>query len=129
MIGERTRNGGSVQELEVKKFVRDGFAKAGLVTDHGPIVAVNANASNPHYEPMEGTTQPIRARRSGAARHVGEAGPARRGVLRHHVDGFLRQRIHRKKCCKVFDVVREARDRAIERVQRASARGRGGARI
>src|SRR5579864_4131830 len=60
IIGERTRNGGSVQELEVKNFVRDGFAKAGLVTDHGPIVGVNANASNPHYEPMEGTTQPIR---------------------------------------------------------------------
>ena len=39
----------------------DGFAAEKLFTDHGPIVGVNANASNPHYEPMEGATKPIRA--------------------------------------------------------------------
>ena len=61
MITERTRNGGSVQELEVKQFVLDGFAAEKLFTDHGPIVGVNANASNPHYEPMAGATQAIHA--------------------------------------------------------------------
>ena len=61
LIHERTRNGAPLQELEVKRFVREGFAKAGLVTDHGPIVGVNANASNPHYEPTEEATAPIRA--------------------------------------------------------------------
>src|ERR1035438_8920956 len=39
----------------------EGFAKAGMVTDHGPIVGVNANAANPHYEPTEDETSPIRA--------------------------------------------------------------------
>ncbi|HUP03267.1 MAG TPA: M24 family metallopeptidase, partial [Bryobacteraceae bacterium] len=53
LIHERTRNGAPVTELDVKLAVRDGFAKAGLVTDHGPIVGANANASNPHYEPTE----------------------------------------------------------------------------
>ena len=48
MIGERTRNGGSVEEFAVKQFVLAGFTKQGLITDHGPIVGVNANASNPH---------------------------------------------------------------------------------
>src|SRR5208283_790133 len=33
------------------QFIRNRFAEAGLIADHGPIVAVNANASNPHYEP------------------------------------------------------------------------------
>jgi Xaa-Pro aminopeptidase len=60
LIRERTRNGGVIQEVEVMRFVRDGFAKAGLYTDHGPIVGANANASNPHYEPSDEITSPIK---------------------------------------------------------------------
>jgi Xaa-Pro dipeptidase len=59
MIGEHTRNGGSVQEFAVQQFVRERFRLEGLFTDHGPIVGVNANASNPHYEPSETVSQPI----------------------------------------------------------------------
>ena len=61
LIHERTRNRAPLQEIDVKRFVLDGFAKAGMITDHGPIVGVNANAANPHYEPTEETTAPIRA--------------------------------------------------------------------
>ena len=61
LIHERTRNRAPLQEIDVKRFVLDGFAKAGMVTDHGPIVGANANAANPHYEPTEETTAPIRA--------------------------------------------------------------------
>jgi Xaa-Pro aminopeptidase len=60
MVRERIRNGASVSELDVKLFVRNGFAKAGLFTDHGPIVGVNANASNPHYEPTEAAHEQIK---------------------------------------------------------------------
>jgi Xaa-Pro aminopeptidase len=60
LIHERTRNGAPVTELDVKLAVREGFAKAGLVTDHGPIVGANANASNPHYEPTEENHAAIR---------------------------------------------------------------------
>ena len=59
MVRERTLNGAALREVEVKNFVREGFAKAGLITDHGPIVGVNANASNPHYEPTEEISSPI----------------------------------------------------------------------
>jgi Xaa-Pro aminopeptidase len=117
MIGDRTRNKSSVQELEVKNFVRDGFTKAGLFTDHGPIVGVNANASNPHYEPMEGATQPI---------HAGDF------VLidmwaKLDQPGSTYYDITWTGYCgtnppddmrKVFSIVRDARDLAIERVQR-----------
>src|SRR5207253_154830 len=57
---ERTRNGVTVAEVEAKNFVREGFSKSGLFTDHGPIVGVNANAANPHYEPTEQISKPIR---------------------------------------------------------------------
>jgi Xaa-Pro aminopeptidase len=40
-----------ITEYEVQQFIRERFREAGLTTDHGPVVAVNANASNPHYEP------------------------------------------------------------------------------
>ncbi|HTS29075.1 MAG TPA: M24 family metallopeptidase [Bryobacteraceae bacterium] len=60
LIHERTRNGVPLLEVEVKDFVRKGFADAGLITDSGPIVGANANASNPHYEPSQEITSPIR---------------------------------------------------------------------
>jgi Xaa-Pro dipeptidase len=60
LISERTKNGAALSEIDVKRFVLDSFAKAGMITDHGPIVGANANASNPHYEPTEQVSAPIR---------------------------------------------------------------------
>jgi Xaa-Pro aminopeptidase len=59
LIRERTRNGAPLQEIAVKRFVLDRFARSGLVCDDGPIVGVNANSANPHYEPSEEVTAPI----------------------------------------------------------------------
>ncbi len=59
-VGEALRAGERITEFAVKQFVRERFAEAGLVTDHGPIVAVNDNASNPHYEPEADTAREIR---------------------------------------------------------------------
>ncbi len=49
-----------VTEYDVQQFILKGFLDAGLVTDHGPIVAVNANASDPHYEPRRDRTAPFK---------------------------------------------------------------------
>ncbi len=51
LVCRRLANGATVTELEVKQFILGRFAASSLTTDHGPIVAVNDNASNPHYEP------------------------------------------------------------------------------
>lgn len=61
LIGERLRSGASVSEFDVKQFLLKGFEQNGLVTDHGPIVAVNANASDPHYEPTAARHRRIEA--------------------------------------------------------------------
>lgn len=61
LIGERTRNGLSVQEFEVQQIILKWFRDSGLVTEHGPIVGVNENSGNPHYEPTENRTTPIRS--------------------------------------------------------------------
>jgi Xaa-Pro dipeptidase len=59
-ISSALSNGETITEWQVNRFIRDGFHKSGLITDHGPIVAVNANMSNPHYEPDPETSLPIR---------------------------------------------------------------------
>ena len=59
-VGRRLKAGEPVTEWDIKQFVLASFERAGLFTDHGPIVAVNANASNPHYEPTQQEHLPIR---------------------------------------------------------------------
>ena len=49
-----------ITEWDVWLFLRRRFQEEGLITDHGPIVAVNANASDPHYEPAADRHSPIR---------------------------------------------------------------------
>ena len=52
-IGGCLRRGEPVTEWDVACFVRAAFEREGLFADHGPIVATNAHASDPHYEPHE----------------------------------------------------------------------------
>jgi len=58
-IGSRVRNGGTY-EHEIQKWFMDAFQRENLVTDDLPIVAVNANSGNPHYEPSAKHPVPIR---------------------------------------------------------------------
>ncbi len=122
LIGERTRNGGSIEELEVKNFILAEFAKHGMVTPDGPIVGVNANAANPHYEPQPGMTTPIgrgdfvlldmwaKLDQPGSVYYditwTGYCGAAPPEQIR-----------------SVFAIVRDARDCAIARVQSAVSAG------
>jgi Xaa-Pro dipeptidase len=114
--------GHSITEWDVNRFIRARFEASGLVTDHGPIVAVNANMSNPHYEPE---AQGSREIRKGDAVLIdmwaklnqpsavfyditwtGYCGASPPSALQN-----------------IFAVVRDARDRAIQRVQAAIPRG------
>jgi Xaa-Pro aminopeptidase len=58
-IGRRVRNGGT-WEFEMQKWFLEQFEREGMVTDDGPIVAVNANSGNPHYAPDATQSAPIR---------------------------------------------------------------------
>jgi Xaa-Pro aminopeptidase len=59
LIGQRLRSGAGTSEWEIHSFIRESFDREGMFTDHGPIVAVNANASDPHYEPSAVLHRPI----------------------------------------------------------------------
>jgi len=49
-IGRRARSNG-VTEYEIQQWIAEAFRREDLVTDDYPIVGVNANSGNPHYDP------------------------------------------------------------------------------
>jgi Xaa-Pro dipeptidase len=59
-ISAHLNGGRAVGEIEIKKFILASFEREGMITDHGPIVAVNAHASDPHYEPTVASSHEIR---------------------------------------------------------------------
>lgn len=116
----RLRGGTPTTEMHIKQFVLDEFAKAGMFTDHGPIVGANANASNPHYEPTEENHAPI---------HDGDlvlldlwAKLDRPDAVYYDITWthFLGKNPP-EKMREVFEVVTGARDAAVERVKSAVA--------
>ena len=59
-IGSQLRDGKTITEYDVQQEILGQFAAMDLVTDHPPIVAVNANSSDPHYAPSATNTQEIK---------------------------------------------------------------------
>lgn len=116
------RRGQPTTEYELQQFILAEFRAAGLVTDHGPIVAVNANASNPHYEP---------SRERNSAVSPGDlllidlwAKLDQPGAVFYDITwtGFCGP-VSPPEMTRVFRIVAAARDAAVARVQRSAAAG------
>ncbi|HEX4595397.1 MAG TPA: M24 family metallopeptidase [Bryobacteraceae bacterium] len=115
-IGAALQTNRTINEWQVNRFIRDAFDKSGLVTDHGPIVGVNANMSNPHYEPMPEGSREIR--KGDAVLIDMWAKLDRPGAVFYDITwtGYCGTEPP-SAIENVFEVVRDARDRAVERVQ------------
>lgn len=59
LVAQRLRRDERVTEYEVQRFILMRFADSNLVTDHGPIVATNEHAADPHFEPSESNDRAI----------------------------------------------------------------------
>ena len=121
--GEKLNAGQPVDEYQVMQFILEAFGREGLFTDHGPIVAVNANASNPHYEPSAEEHAPIV---QGDlllidlwAKLAGDPDSVYYDITwtGSTADVFPSEQV------RIFDAVSGARDAAITRVQTAIAAG------
>jgi Xaa-Pro dipeptidase len=122
LAGDRIRQGAPMTEWDLMQFIRSRFAASGLVTDHGPIVGVNENAANPHYEPAE----------QGSRRIEGEdlllidmwAKLDQPCSVYYDITwtGYCGAQVP-PAMQRVFEIVKEARDRAIRRVQSAIRKG------
>src|SRR5262249_50271297 len=60
-IRKRTGRGVSLTEYALQQFIVEAYERYGLTTTPPPIVAVNANSGNPHYQPTETLHAPIGA--------------------------------------------------------------------
>ena len=59
-IGSHLRDGKTITEYDVQQVILGQFDEMDLVTDHPPIVAANAKSSDPHYAPTSTDTQEIK---------------------------------------------------------------------
>ncbi len=115
--------GRGCNEYQVQQFILQAFEQNGMLTDHGPICAVNANASNPHYETTRDASSPIR---EGDLVLIDLWAKLKQpGSVYYDITwtGVCGQPTEEMK--RVFEVVRTARDRAVAFVQSAISSGRG----
>ena len=118
-IGRRVRGSGT-HEHEIQQWFMEAFQRENMVTDDAPIVAVNANSGNPHYEPS--SSRPVPIREGDFVLLDVWAKKKTQGAVFYDITwvGFVgkapsdRQR-------EIFKVVSEARDIGVKTVQDAIA--------
>ena len=110
-------------EHGLQQWIREQFAAAGLTTEEGPDIAVNAHASDPHYGPSPDRPTPIKegdlllldvwAKRNTP------------GSVYYDITwvGYLGAKPP-EKIAKVFRTVRDARDKAVDLILTSIAKGK-----
>jgi Xaa-Pro aminopeptidase len=116
-------DGKPLSEYELQQWMLDRFRSNGLITAEPPIAAVQPNNGNPHYEPKAEGSRPIRA---------GDlllldiwAKSAKPKSVYYDITwmGYLGKRVP-ESYAKIFDIVRDARTRAVDFVKTSTAKGR-----
>ena len=115
-IARRVRANLPCTEFSIQRFVLERIAAHGMRTDEAPIVAVNANAANPHFSVTEKTDTPIRrgdlvlldlfAKETAADSIYGDLTWM----------GFVGERVP-DEYARTFAIVARARDAAVELIQ------------
>jgi len=130
-IGENVRSGITITEFNVVEFLNAEIEKAGLWTDHGPNCSAGPNSADSHYDPTSATARNLRNgdfilidiwAKLADADDPQQPDPSAiwyditwTGVIGR--DPSPREQL-------IFNTVRDARDAAIETVQRAYTEGR-----
>jgi Xaa-Pro aminopeptidase len=103
-------------EYDLQQFILQKFEAAGIMTEEGPDVAVNGNASDPHYGPTPEKTSPIREGDLLLLDVWGKQKVADSVYYDITWMGYLGAVVP-DKYMKIFNVLRDARDRAVELIQ------------
>jgi Xaa-Pro dipeptidase len=110
-------------EYDLQQWILRKFAEAGLETEEGPDVAVNANASDPHYGPTREKSSQIR---EGDLLLLDVWGKQKKaGSVYYDITwmGYLGATVP-EKYVKIFNVVRDARDRAVDLIRASVSAGK-----
>src|SRR6267142_866575 len=113
----------TITEYDMKVWILKEFENAGIWAEEGPDIAVNSNASDPHYGPTAESSAPIR---EGDLLLLDVWGKKRTpGSVYYDITwvGYLGAKVP-EKYAKVFGIVREARDKAVDLILKNIAAGK-----
>jgi Xaa-Pro aminopeptidase len=122
-IREAVRGGRVIGEYDVQKMIMDTLGAGDLESDEPPIVAANANCSNPHYSPTQATSRPIRRGDFVLLDVWGKKKTPGAVYFDITWTGFVGEEVPDRQA-GVFAIVKEARDDAVDLVQTAMRQGR-----
>jgi Xaa-Pro dipeptidase len=123
LAAKNVREKKTFTEYDLKQWILKEFDAAGIVLDQGPDIAVGPHASDPHYGPTPESASPIREGDLLLLDVWGKTKAA--GSVYYDITwvGYLGAKVP-EKMAKVFGIVREARDKAIELIQSSVAAGK-----
>jgi Xaa-Pro dipeptidase len=123
LAANRVREKKTFTEYDLKQWILKEFESAGISVDQGPDIAVGPHASDPHYGPTLETASPIR---EGDLLLLDVWGKMRAaGSVYYDITwvGYLGAKVP-EKMAKIFGIVREARDKAVDLIQSSVAAGK-----
>jgi len=121
--GELVREGKPVSEYELQQWMVEQFRANDLTADDPPCVAVQPNNGNPHYGPTERESRPIR---EGDLLLIDIwAKSTKPGSVYYDITwmGYLGKKVP-KEYAKIFKILSQARDKAIDFIKESVAKGR-----
>jgi Xaa-Pro dipeptidase len=111
-IARRIRADEPLTEYDIQQFIARRWSEEGMVPEQ-PIVAVNANAANPHYVPTREVTKPIK-RGDFVLLDVASKLKKEGAVFTDQTwTGYVGETVP-EEFARIFNIVREARDSAVE---------------
>ena len=123
MIRDAVRTGKAIGERDVQQEIIRLFEANGVIADEAPIVAVNTHSANPHYSPTRETSLPIRPDDFVLLDVWAKRKTPRAVYFDITWTGFVGEEVPRR-YVEIFEIVRKARDAAIELVKQAMREGR-----
>ncbi len=123
LAAKNVREKKTFTEYDLKVWILKEFEAAGIVVDQGPDIAVGPHASDPHYGPTLESASPIREGDLLLLDVWGKTKAA--GSVYYDITwvGYLGPKVP-EKMTKLFGIVREARDKAVELIQSSVAAGK-----
>ena len=121
--GKCVKEKNPLTEYDLQQWIVEKFGEAGIVREDGPDVSVNANASDPHYGPTREKASPIR---EGDLLLLDVWGKQKaEGSVYYDITwmGYLGATVP-EKYVKIFNVLRDARDRAVELIRSSVKAGK-----
>jgi Xaa-Pro dipeptidase len=123
LAAKNVREKRNFTEYDLKLWILKEFDAAGIVVDQGPDIAVGPHASDPHYGPTPESASPIREGDLLLLDVWGKTKAA--GSVYYDITwvGYLGAKVP-EKMAKVFGIVREARDKAVDLIRTSVAAGK-----